>query len=257
MDVEQSPPPGSPAASQAQLQAVSAEGTAAIATANASAEALARHIQAEASQTYATLKAQCEQEIAYVRAQAAMAASNASARAAAVATSAVSHGSNLAQARLLEKPKRFSGERKRDAPTLHTWLFTVESFLAMLDQPQERWSRIAGTFLEGSAQLWHEGRTKGNLVDMNDWELFKKDIAAHFEPVNSQKVARDALARLTQRTSAPQYCADFMHQFLRIPNMGQDDAIDVLVRGLKPNIRIEVDLRESGEWRPRTGVVGG
>lgn len=253
MDVDTPASPGTSTTPHAQeLHALANEARLAIDNANRAAqvaqersnraEAEALTVRQQAEQTYANLRAQYEQEIAAAIASA-RASSAASAETAAATMAAGSTASNLGQTRL-EKPQRFSGEKKRDAAPLHTWLFTVESYLTMTKQPCEMWARVAGTFLEGSAQLWHECRFKADNTDMSNWASFVADITAQFEPINGNKAARDVLARLTQRASAQQYCTEFMHQFLQITDMGAADAIDRFVRGLKPAIRVQVDLLE-------------
>jgi hypothetical protein len=96
-----------------------------------------RTFGSKADQMHTTLRAQYEQEIAAARA---------SAQASADITANRKH--SFGQARP-DKPQRFSGSRKSDAVPLHTWLYTVEAYLTMTEQPQNVWTQFAGTFLEG------------------------------------------------------------------------------------------------------------
>ena len=234
MESEGSPTPQSPADQYEQrFQSLAAEARNAVENATMAArraEEETQNVRQQADQMHTTLRAQYEQEIAAARAQASV-----------DATTSRKH--NFGQARP-DKPQRFSGSRKSDAVPLHTWLYTVEAYLTMTEQPQNVWTQFAGTFLEGAAQVWHVCRARSRTPsEMSDWASFKRDIMAQFEPVNSSKAARDTLANLTQRTSVQSYCTEFLHLVLQIEDMGTVDAVDRFMRGLKAPIRVQVDLR--------------
>jgi hypothetical protein len=70
-------------------------------------------------------------------------------------------------------------------------------------------------------------------------------LKRQFEPVNSEKLARDKLAALRQERSARDYIHQFRTLVLEIPNISPEEVMDRFTRGLKPNIRKEIELRPS------------
>ena len=56
-------------------------------------------------------------------------------------------------------------------------------------------------------------------------------------------MARDKLARLRQRTSVQDYTQRFYSITLDIPNITEEECIDRYIRGLKPRVAREVELR--------------
>lgn len=151
----------------------------------------------------------------------------------------------FSQTARLEKPVRFSGERRRDRVPPHTWLFNVTEYLQITKQPKETWVQFASMLLDGAAQLWYESRhARLDATQRRDWDSFAESIRAQFEPVNSNKTARDTLSKLVQKGPVQTYCSQFNLAFLQVTDMTEAEAIDRFVRGLKVSIQTEVDLKE-------------
>jgi hypothetical protein len=79
---------------------------------------------------------------------------------------------------------------------------------------------------------------------ISSWDEFKALIGAHFKPINSVKAARDKLANHRQTRSVQEYTYRFRQIILEIPSMSEDEKLDRFTRGLKPQTRNEVELRE-------------
>jgi len=57
---------------------------------------------------------------------------------------------------VLEKPAKFTGEKGKTAPVLHTWLFRVRQYLEACEVPPAQWVVHAAAPLDKGAQLWYE-----------------------------------------------------------------------------------------------------
>jgi len=79
--------------------------------------------------------------------------------------------------------------------------------------------------------------------DWNSWDVFVEKIKKQFQPINPVKIARDRLANLRQRTSVQEYTQRFYAITLDIPNITEEECIDKYVRGLKPRVAKEIELR--------------
>jgi len=79
---------------------------------------------------------------------------------------------------------------------------------------------------------------------ITDWRSFKNALTEQFKPVNAVKTARDKLASIKQVKSVQEYSANFRSLVLEIPGITEDEKIDRFSRGLKDNVRLEVELRE-------------
>jgi hypothetical protein len=76
------------------------------------------------------------------------------------------------------------------------------------------------------------------------WERFVREIRQNFCPTNRTKLARDKLVNMRQTGNLREYIRDFRTLILDIPGMNEEEKLDRFVRGLKPHIRREVDIKE-------------
>ncbi len=142
------------------------------------------------------------------------------------------------------KPSKFLGDKKQGSETLHTWIFSTELYLRLTREPEPDRVPLAGLLVGGDALRWYETRSKSDKLP-SDWTTFTRDLTATFETVNSNKRARDKLAALYQKGSILLYCNLFNSTFLQISDMGEAEAKDRFIRGLKQRVRIEVELKET------------
>ena len=116
-------------------------------------------------------------------------------------------------------------------------------------QDLRRISSSSGSILlRDNAAIWWRSHVEDadiHVVDMiTDWRSFKNALTDQFKPVNAIKTARDKLASIKQVKSVQEYSANFRSLVLEIPGITEDEKIDRFSRGLKDNVRLEVELRE-------------
>jgi hypothetical protein len=75
----------------------------------------------------------------------------------------------------------------------------------------------------------------------SSWVGFESDVKQQFTNVNEQQRARDRLADLRQSGSVRDYITQFRNVSLQILDMSAADQLDRFKRGLKDNVRIEVE----------------
>ena len=143
----------------------------------------------------------------------------------------------------LHTPPSYNGKS-----SIENWTFQVENFLkghANVDNKQA--VTFTTSLLEGDAATWWraQGLNEDAFKELQeDWDKFKKEIEAHFRPVDSKKLARDKIANLRQRASVRNYTYEFRRLLLEIGNMSEEEMLDRFIRGLKFNVRKEVELRD-------------
>jgi hypothetical protein len=146
------------------------------------------------------------------------------------------------------KPKAFAAERGSDPDV---WLFQFEQYADLVGLTDNEKVRLAATFLEGPAAIWWrskalELRAQQPPHNVLSWDAFKQQLIQQFKPVDSAKMARDRLAELKQVGSVSKYNTDFNRLVLEAGNVGPIEALDRYIRGLKPEIRMEVELANVG-----------
>ena len=107
---------------------------------------------------------------------------------------------------------------------------------------------FAVSLLRDDAAIWWRNHVEqsdiGQEILIDDWNDFKKALIVQFKPVNSRKIARDKLTKLKQSKSVQDYATTFRSLVLEISGISEDEKVDRFIRGLKDQIRMEVELRE-------------
>lgn len=145
----------------------------------------------------------------------------------------------------LNKPKQFDGSFKED-PTV--WLFQLEQYLQCSNVPQQQRVLVAASYLDKKAAVWWQSLVRNQINDplgaSVTWEVFSSGLIQTFKPVNSKKIARDKLAQLVQESSVSRYNFEFNQLCIEINDLGEAEKLDKYIRGLKRDVRIEVELIE-------------
>lgn len=136
------------------------------------------------------------------------------------------------------KPEFFYGDR--DANRVRQWCFAVETYYNAASIPAGHQVPFAAALLRAHALMWWQGLpAEEHPVE---WQAFKSAIIAYHQPVSAETAARDAIARLNQRTSVAAYTKEFKDLALNIPNFFEAEKMDRFKRGLKNTIRLQVAL---------------
>ncbi len=141
-------------------------------------------------------------------------------------------------------PKPYSGQRNSDP---EVWLFQFEQYARLLNMTDEQKVDYAAVQLEGPAATWWRSVVvvcERTNTPKPIWPAFKQQLITLFKPVDSAKVARDQLADLKQTGSVSKYNAEFMQLVLEAGNVDANEQLHRYVRGLKPKIRVEIELSD-------------
>lgn len=140
-------------------------------------------------------------------------------------------------------PKPYAGGRNEK---LEPWLFQVERYCEMAPVPAEERVKFAGGLLEGNPASWWLAvyRDIEAKPVAEQWEAFRTQIKAHFQPINTAVDARTRLDQIRQRTSVLVYNTEFREIMLQLPNMHEEDRIYAYLKGLKPAVANQVAMQQ-------------
>ena len=154
------------------------------------------------------------------------------------------------------KPETFDGGLET---SVETWLFSLENFNVFYEMNDSTLIYYATSLLVGNAMNWWRLRRiaeeEGTLGIIEAWHIFKEELIAQFKPINAEKTARDKLAVLKQSTSVRDYANSFRKIMLDIPNYGESNKLDTFTRGLKYELRKEVETREPATFEKAAGIA--
>ncbi|KAA8495820.1 Transposon Ty3-I Gag-Pol polyprotein [Porphyridium purpureum] len=150
---------------------------------------------------------------------------------------------------------RFDG--KRDLLVVKTWLFQArKKILGRLLESihpddlekrllaERRAVDLASDYFEGEALHWWVLNCERYPQEVpTTWNDFAALVSARFTPLDSIRRARDKLTHLSQKGPAHAYVAAFQDAALVIPDLSDAEMMDRFVRGLKPEVRLEVYKR--------------
>lgn len=151
----------------------------------------------------------------------------------------------------LPKPDSFYGKPRED---VNAWLFSLDIYFGAETQPPADTTKVmfASGLFKGNALAWwinvHHSdaaiaAVDPNLSVTNSWERFKARVKSYFSPEDAVRANRDRLHTLSQTKSVADYTYAFNKLIANIPAISSDELIHAYVRGLKPAVRIEVELR--------------
>ena len=138
------------------------------------------------------------------------------------------------------KPDKFQGDRSGAASN---WLHQMTLYLTL--------SGLLGTaqavphavsFLIGAARTWWRTQEASGSPPTT-WTTFKAAFLEAFQTLDAERIARDNMENLRQRTSVTDYANQFSGLLLEVPHMHPADAIYQFVKGLKPQICLHVELQ--------------
>lgn len=147
------------------------------------------------------------------------------------------------QSRLLKpiKPSTFKGTTK--GYKVEDWLFQLKTYFDLVQVDDEETKvQFAASLIEENAARWYRLQIQKN--SFSSWKEFQDSILEFFRPVNATKVARDKLANLVQTNTVQSYVQKFTELCLEIPDLGEVEQLDRFIRGLRTEVRREVDLHD-------------
>jgi Retrotransposon gag protein len=132
-------------------------------------------------------------------------------------------------------PENFTGASTK----LETWIEQVELHMDPYRTPRtDNIYRlaVARQFLGDQPRQW--ARLQGEI---SGWTELKERMRIYYEVPNKNKKSRDNLYRLRQVGSVKEYTLRFNSLILQIDSMSEDEQSFMYVRGLKPNVKMEIE----------------
>jgi hypothetical protein len=146
----------------------------------------------------------------------------------------------LAQVPRPPKPDKYDGDRRSGAAA--NWLHQMRLYLNILGLLEsEQAIPQAVSFHSGAAITWWRILEASAAVPTT-WTAFQAAFLEAFQTVDAEHVARNRMESLRQRTSVMDYANAFSGLLLEVPDMHPADAVYRFVRGLKPQVRLHVEL---------------
>lgn len=145
------------------------------------------------------------------------------------------------------KPEIFTAKKKQ---RVDLWVFNMTQYFAATAVAEHRKVPFAASFLQGAALTWWQAHItlaatpNSGVTLITTWLEFSERIIAQFKPINSEKVARDALYSLKQTKSVIGYIFQFNLLCLDIPQITDSEKLDKFIRGLKPNIQSKLLIED-------------
>ena len=148
----------------------------------------------------------------------------------------------------LPKPPVFTGRNRE--PTPQNWTYQMENFLSANDINLDTPAAVvyAAGYLADSALTWHRmhqiGVARGIIVTYANWTEFKTALISRFTAISAERTARQKLTSLRQGKSVREYAQDFNLCMIELPEMNEKDRLYRFLEGLKPEVRIHVELKK-------------
>lgn len=145
------------------------------------------------------------------------------------------------------KPPVFSGRNRE--PTPQNWAHQMQTYLEShhVNLDTQEAVRISAGYLADSALTWYRLHlmdiARGVAAPYTNWEDLKTALINRFTPISPERTARQKLTTLRQRQSARTYAQEFNLCMLELPDMDEKDRIHRFMEGLKPEVRIHVELK--------------
>lgn len=142
----------------------------------------------------------------------------------------------------LDAPIRFDGRVGQSAAiTASTWLIDMERWLRLSRVGiADRWDVVA-TRMSGGAVTWMNSRLRdaaeGREALWTNWEEFRHDVLARYEPLSKEERAREQLRTLSQTGSVHTYVFKFETLRADVPSMNASEAFSLFMRGLQPQMK--------------------
>ena len=138
------------------------------------------------------------------------------------------------------KPPFFEGARKGQ---FTRWAFQVRQYMKLVGMSDEAYCvNYAASLFRGPASTWWQNVIERYGEDTIDkWQDFVQLAEEQFGARDDHQRARDELARIRQERSVEEYVSQFMEIKTRVKGITNDEALDRFKRGLKVQIRLDVE----------------
>lgn len=126
--------------------------------------------------------------------------------------------------------------RGKPSESAQDWLSEIDEYFDFVNATPAQRVQGARLLLRDNARRWLKNFTPGEDPTTN-WNLFKQALLARFDSPNSKYFARSKLYELKQRGSVTKYISEFEDLRSKIDDLGQAEAIQAFLNGLKPKLQ--------------------
>lgn len=130
---------------------------------------------------------------------------------------------------------------------IQDWLTQMEAYLRACGILATQAAVVAAApYLTGRYLVWYEAQMAtqpGATAAYPTWADFKTALTAQFVLAPPDKTALRRLDTLVQTRAAKDYAAEFNRHLAFLPTLPMDARVHMFVRGLKPEVRKEVELK--------------
>jgi Retrotransposon gag protein len=141
-------------------------------------------------------------------------------------------------------PTRFDGH----AENLHGWIRSVERYMMLYGLSDDEFKlQIALQFVGTEVEKWLETQS-----DVRGWNEFKKRLRCFYEDTDAKTKAADKIATLVQTGSVRDYAEKFVSYAIAVDDMSDAERMRWFLRGLKPEVRAQVDTVMHARQTPMT-----
>lgn len=129
------------------------------------------------------------------------------------------------------------------------WHFSLDNYFSLQPAHNDAAKIIyAGSLMRKGAAAWYRATYPNPAAIADTWDGFKLNMRTEFQIISPTREARDRLAACTQRGSVAAYISAFRSIAVEIADLSAAEKFDRFVRGLKPNVQREVDLRAVADF---------
>ena len=148
----------------------------------------------------------------------------------------------------LEMPEKFTGSR---IPAIAGWLTKMERYFRLMKYPSDIWVDVIATRVTDAAQAWLDKTLQdlqlGRRNPWASWAEFRQEMEAAFTPMSEVEQARRKLMEIRMGRNVSSYIQQFRTLMYKVPEMTQEEAFSLFMRGLEPRIREQIGYHVEGD----------
>ena len=148
----------------------------------------------------------------------------------------------------LEMPEKYTGSR---TPAVSGWLTKMERYFRLMKYPTDIWVDVIATRITDAAQAWLDKELQdlqlGRRRPWASWTEFRQDMEQAFTPLSEVEHARRKLMEMKMGKNVSMYIQAFRTQMYKVPEMTQEEAFSLFMRGLEPRIREQIGYHVEGD----------
>ena len=136
-------------------------------------------------------------------------------------------------------PEPFTGKPE----TLLAWIELVNIHLALNEISDDVYAlHVAKQFLSPTVMNWLQTLSSESANPMG-WSDLQERMKLYYKVQNEEDRARAELSKLRQRTSVRKYTNEYNKLILKLPMLSEEDKLYEFKKGLKTDVKIQVELR--------------